>query len=124
MDVLDFFRYFAALLLVLGLIGAAGLATRKFGVPGLTKPLAVRRLHIVESLMLSPRQKIAIIRRDDVEHLVMITPTGAQVIEAGFAPPPPKVEPVDPAEPEKSEKSDTAESAPPEPAPSASEDDA
>ena len=56
MDVLDFARYFAALLLVLGLIGAAGLATRKFGVPGLTKPAATRRIHIVETMMLSPRQ--------------------------------------------------------------------
>jgi flagellar protein FliO/FliZ len=89
MDVLDFFRYFAALLLVLGLIGAAGLATRKFGLPGFAKPAAERRLHIVETLMLSPRQKIAILRRDDVEHLVMITPTGATVIESSFTPPPP-----------------------------------
>jgi flagellar protein FliO/FliZ len=74
MDVLDFARYFAALLLVLGLIGAAGLATRKFGVPGFAKPAATRRLHLVETMTLSPRQKIAIIRRDGVEHLVMITP--------------------------------------------------
>lgn len=85
MDVLDFFRYFAALLLVLGLIGAAGLATRKFGVPGLAKPAKTRRIHITETLMLSPRQKIALIRRDDVEHLVMITPNGASVIETGIA---------------------------------------
>ena len=98
MDVLDFARYFAALLLVLGLIGAAGLATRKFGVPGLTKPAATRRIHIVETMMLSPRQKIAIIRRDDVEHLVMITPTGATVIESGITPPP-KPEPSQPSEP-------------------------
>jgi flagellar protein FliO/FliZ len=87
MDVLDFARYFAALLLVLGLIGAAGLATRKFGVPGLAKPANVRRIHIVETLMLSPRQKIALIRRDEVEHLVMITPTGATVIETAIAAP-------------------------------------
>lgn len=93
MDVLDFFRYFAALLLVLGLIGAAGLATRKFGVPGLAKPNATRRLHIVETLMLSPRQRLAIIKRDGVEHLLMITPTGATVIEAGFTPPSPAVPP-------------------------------
>jgi len=94
MDVLDFARYFAALLLVLGLIGAAGLATRKFGVPGLAKPVKLRRLHIVETLMLSPRQRLAIIKRDDVEHLVLISPSGASVIEQGFTPPAPaSVEP-------------------------------
>jgi len=87
MDVLDVARYLAGLLLVLGLIGAAGLATRKFGVPGLAKPNATRRLHIVETLMLSPRQRLAIIRRDGVEHLVLITAAGASVIEAGFAAP-------------------------------------
>jgi flagellar protein FliO/FliZ len=88
MDVLDFTRYFAALILVLGLIGAAGLATRKFGVPGLAKPAKTRRIHIVETLMLSPRQKIALVRRDGVEHLVMITASGATVIETGITPPP------------------------------------
>jgi len=87
MDVLDFARYFAALLLVLGLLGVAALATRKFGVPGLARPAKSRRIHIVETLMLSPRQKIALVRRDDVEHLVMITPTGATVIETGIVPP-------------------------------------
>jgi flagellar protein FliO/FliZ len=88
MDVLDFARYFAALLLVLGLIGGAGLATRKFGLPGLAKPVAQRRLQIVETLMLSPRQRLAIIRRDDVEHLVLISQAGASLIEGGIAPPP------------------------------------
>jgi len=87
MDVVDFFRYFAALLLVLGLIGAAGLATRKFGLPGLAKPAKSRRIEIVESLMLSPRQRLVIVRRDGVEHLVLIGQNGASVLEAGITPP-------------------------------------
>ena len=86
MDVLDFARYLAALVLVLGLIGAAGLAARKFGLPGLAKPQADRRLKVVETLMLSPRQKLALVRRDNVEHLVLIGPDGASVIEAGIVP--------------------------------------
>jgi flagellar protein FliO/FliZ len=93
MDILDFARYFAALLLVLGLIGAAGLATRKFGLPGFAKPAGARRLRIVESLMLSPRQRLVIVRRDDVEHLVLIGQNGASVIEAGIAPPATDVRP-------------------------------
>lgn len=89
MDIVDFARYFAALLLVLGLIGAAGLATRKFGVPGLAKPAMQRRLQIVETLMLSPRQRLAIVRRDGVEHLILISQGGASVIEGGITPPAP-----------------------------------
>ncbi len=88
MDVFDIARYLAALLLVLGLIGVAGLATRKFGVPGFAKPNATRRLHVVETLVLSPRQRLSLIRRDGVEHLVMITPAGATVIESGIVTPP------------------------------------
>jgi len=93
MDVVDFARYFAALLLVLGLIAAAGLATRKFGLPGITKPAGTRRLQIVETLMLSPRQRLAIVRRDGVEHLIMISQNGASIIEAGITPPPTEPKP-------------------------------
>lgn len=87
MDVLDFARYIGALLLVLGLIGFAGLGARRFGLPGLAKPIATRRLKIVETLMISPRQRLAIIRRDEVEHLVLIGPDGASVIEQNISPP-------------------------------------
>ena len=87
MDILDIARYLGALLLVLGLVGFAGLGARRFGLPGLAKPASARRLKIVETLMISPRQRLALVRRDDIEHLVMIGPDGATVIEAGIAPP-------------------------------------
>jgi len=86
MDLLDLARYLGALLLVLGLVGLAGLGARRFGLPGLAKPASARRLKIVETLMISPRQRLALVRRDGVEHLVMIGPDGATVIEAGIVP--------------------------------------
>jgi flagellar protein FliO/FliZ len=43
--------------------------------------------------MISPRQRLVLVRRDDVEHLVMICPDGASVIEASIT------APVLPAEP-------------------------
>jgi flagellar protein FliO/FliZ len=84
MDVLDFARYIGALLLVLGLVGGAALAARRFGLGGLVKPMATRRLAVVESLMIGPRQRLLIIRRDGVEHLVLSGPDGTSVIEAGI----------------------------------------
>jgi flagellar protein FliO/FliZ len=87
MELLDIARYLGALLLVLGLIGFAGLAARRFGLPGLAKPASARRLKIVETLMISPRQRLVLLRRDGVEHLVMICPDGASVIEASIVPP-------------------------------------
>jgi flagellar protein FliO/FliZ len=87
MEFLDVARYFGALLLVLALVGAAGLAARRFGVPGVTRAVADKRLAVIESLMLAPRQRLVIVRRDDVEHLILTSPDGASVIESGIKAP-------------------------------------
>ena len=92
MDLIDIGRYFAALLLVLALVGAAGLAVRRFGMPGVVKGQNTRRLQIVESLMLGPKQRLYIVRRDDVEHLVVMGPNGTTVVESGIAVTPQPVE--------------------------------
>ena len=84
MDLMDFARYIGALLLVLGLVGAAGLAARRFGLGSLVKPSASRRLSIVETLMIGPRQRLLIIRCDGVEHLLVSGPDGTSIIESGM----------------------------------------
>ena len=78
---LEILRYVAALLLVLALIGAAGIAARKWGVPGVTKAVADKRLSVVETLMIGPRQKLFIVRRDNVEHLIFQSPDGVCLVE-------------------------------------------
>jgi flagellar protein FliO/FliZ len=93
MDLIDFARYFAALLLVLALVGGAGLAVRRFGMPGFVKAQGVRRLEIVESLIVGPRQRLYILRRDNVEHLVLTGPDGSTVVESGIAAAPKSAEP-------------------------------
>jgi flagellar protein FliO/FliZ len=87
MEFLETLRYFGALLLVLAMVGGAGLAARRFGVPGITRAAADKRLTIVETLMVGPRQRLFIVRRDNVEHLVLSGPDGASVIEAGITGP-------------------------------------
>jgi flagellar protein FliO/FliZ len=87
MDLIDFGRYFAALLLVLGLLGAAALGTRRFGLPGIVKGASTRRLALVETLMVGPRHKLFLLRRDGVEHLVLMGPQGASVVETGISSP-------------------------------------
>jgi len=84
MDMLDFARYIGALLLVLGLVGAAGLAARRFGLGSFVKPVSARRLAVVETLMIGPRQRLFIVRRDNVEHVVLCGPEGTSVIESGI----------------------------------------
>ena len=85
MEFLDLLRYFGALLLVLAMVGGAGRLARRFGVPGVTKPASIKRLAVVETLMVGPRQRLIIFRRDDVEHLVLSGPDGASVLETGIA---------------------------------------
>jgi flagellar protein FliO/FliZ len=85
MEFLDLLRYFGALLLVLAMVGGAGLLARRFGVPGVTKAAGIKRLAVVETLMVGPRQRLLILRRDNVEHLILSGPEGATVIENGIA---------------------------------------
>ena len=86
MEFIDLLRYFGALLLVLAMVGGAGLLARRFGVPGITRASAEKRLAIVETLMVGPRQRLFIVRRDNVEHLVLSSPDGATVIENNIKP--------------------------------------
>ena len=62
MEFIDVMRYFGALLLVLALVGGAGLIARRFGVPGITRASADKRLAVVETLMVGPRQRLFIVR--------------------------------------------------------------
>jgi flagellar protein FliO/FliZ len=87
MEFVEIARYVGALLLVLALIGAAGVAARKWGVPGVTRSVEQKRLAVVETLMIGPRQRLYIIRRDTVEHLIFAGPDGACLIESGITKP-------------------------------------
>jgi flagellar protein FliO/FliZ len=90
MDVIDFARYFGALVLVLALVGFAALAAKRYGIAGLTsltKSASTRRLSVVETMMVGPRHKLYLFKRDGVEHLVLIGPQGANVVESGVAAP-------------------------------------
>lgn len=86
MEFIDLLRYFAALMLVLAMVGGAGLIAKRFGVPGVSRAVSDRRLAVVETLMLGPRQRLFIVRRDDVEHLLLSGPDGALIVETGISP--------------------------------------
>jgi len=86
MDMTDAFRYFGALALVLALVGAAGLAMRRFGFPGIAGP--GRRIAIVDSLMLGRGHRVCIVRCDGTEHIIVTAPQGATLISSAPAKPP------------------------------------
>ena len=85
-------RFGLALALVLALIaGLAALAKR--GLLGVAVAGATgkrRRLSVVESLTLDGRARAVLIRRDAVEHLVVVGPHGALLVERAIALPAPE----------------------------------
>ena len=78
MDMVDAFRYLGALALVLALVGAAGLAMRRYGLAGIAG--SGRRLSIVDSLMLGRQHRVVILRCDGVEHILVTAPQGATLV--------------------------------------------
>ena len=74
---MDFFTLLRAafgLLLTLGLVGLAAYAGRRWGPAGLfqVKPPGERRMAILESLSLSPTQRLVLVKIDGGERLVIL----------------------------------------------------
>lgn len=86
MDVQSLIRLAAALGAVLGLVLLAAWAMRRFGLAGLAqpKPGSRRRLSVVEARTLDARRQLVLVRRDNVEHLVILSAAGETVIETGI----------------------------------------
>lgn len=87
LDLPNLLRFGLALAIVLALIVLVAWVARRLiggGVQGLGRQ---RRLTLVETLPIDGKARFAIIRRDDVEHLLYLGPSGSTVVETGFAPP-------------------------------------
>lgn len=81
------FKAIAALVLVLGLMGGLTLVLKKLGLSGaLPIKNGDKRLKIIEVLPMDGRRKLAIIQRDDVQHLILLGGNEETVIESGFKP--------------------------------------
>ena len=82
-------RFLVALVFVLGLIGLLAWAARRFGLAGrvAVRPGRRRRTMVVEATAVDAKRRLVLVRRDDVEHLVLLGPTTDVVIERGIAAP-------------------------------------
>ncbi len=90
MDIDNYLRFVLALVFVLGLIGVLAVLIRKYGpgrmVAGKRGPN--RRLWISEVLPLDGRRRMVLVRRDGVEHLLLLGHGADVVVETGIAVPP------------------------------------
>lgn len=82
MEPTDYLRFAAALIFVLALIGAGAFALRAFGfLAQAQRRPGERRLSLIEMLSLDPRRRVVLVRRDDKEYLILLSPTGETVLD-------------------------------------------
>lgn len=77
-----------ALIFVLGLMGLLTLALKKLGLAG-PVPVAGKkaRLKLIEIIPLDQRRRLAIIQRDDKQHLVILGANSETVVETNIPAP-------------------------------------
>lgn len=91
MDSIDFTQViiaFGALLLLLGLFwfGARALS----GGSRQSKMRPGQRIGVIESAVVDGNRRLVLVRRDDIEHLLLLGGDGDVVIETGIPAPPPR----------------------------------
>ena len=89
-DMDTYIRFLIGLLFVLGLILALSWIARRLNlVPGalMATNKGSRRISIVETAAVDAKRRLVLVRRDDVEHLLLLGATNETVVETGINPP-------------------------------------
>jgi flagellar protein FliO/FliZ len=89
-DMETYARFLLGLLFVLGLIVSLAWVARRLNlIPGAIKlaQQGKRRLAIVEVSAVDAKRRLVLVRRDNVEHLLLLGPTSETVVETGIVPP-------------------------------------
>ncbi|MEQ8509835.1 MAG: flagellar biosynthetic protein FliO [Rhodospirillaceae bacterium] len=86
MGTMSYVQAVLALILVLGLIMGMAWLLRRYGLgEGGRSPLGrKKRVTTVESTSVDARHKLVLVRRDNMEHLLMIGPGDSLVVEQGI----------------------------------------
>jgi flagellar protein FliO/FliZ len=83
-----YWRFAGALILVVAMIFAAAWVAKRLGLGGgIARNRGKRRLAIEEVLSLDGKRRLVLIKRDGVEHLLLIGLNDDLVVEAGIVPP-------------------------------------
>ncbi|MCC7045689.1 MAG: flagellar biosynthetic protein FliO [Alphaproteobacteria bacterium] len=87
MDLVAYLKFVAALAFVLGLIAALAWVIRRFGPRGMAAQYGKRgrRVAVVEVAPIDARRRLVLVRRDGVEHLLLLGATHDLVVESGVA---------------------------------------
>lgn len=87
MELSAYLRVIVSLVLVVGMLLLVLWALRRFNIGGIVaRPGARRRLALVETMAVDSRRRLMLVRRDGVEHLLMIGGSHDLVVESGIVP--------------------------------------
>ena len=80
-----YLRFIMMLVLVIGMIAFIAWLIRRFGflnriAPGSGVKNANRRLAVIESCPVDAKRRLVLVRRDQTEHLILLTATGSGVV--------------------------------------------
>jgi flagellar protein FliO/FliZ len=84
MDTVDLPRFLLAFIFVIGLIGLCAVLLKRYGGKTLIKNKEGSRLDVVEVRYIDSRRKLALVRRDNVEHLLLLADGKETLIESGI----------------------------------------
>ena len=87
MELDGYLRFVFALIAVLGLIALVPAIGRRFGFVPRPGRKGQGRLGVVEVATLDARRRLVLVRRDGVEHLLLLGPETETVVESGIRPP-------------------------------------
>lgn len=83
----DLLKMLAALVFVISLMGGLAIVLKRLGLGGpVASGPSQKRLKLVEVTPLDGRRRLVLLQRDDVQHLVILSPTTETVIETGIQP--------------------------------------
>lgn len=87
MELTAYLQYIAALIFVIALILAIAWGMRRFGLTGAMGAVGGRRgprLSLTEALSIDGRHRLVLVRRDGVEHLLLLGATQDLLVESGI----------------------------------------
>ncbi len=79
-----YIRAAAALVFVLALLGVFAYLARRFSGSGIIPSKRQKRLSVIEVASVDPKRRLVLVKRDHVEHLVLIGGGNDLVIETGI----------------------------------------
>jgi flagellar protein FliO/FliZ len=84
MDLVNITRFVLSFVVVIGLIGGFAWVLRRYGAGRITAARGKGRLGVIEVAAVDAKRRLVLIRRDAVEHLILLSPTSETVVETGI----------------------------------------